>query len=473
MPHLFISYAKADTRDLALSLSDKLNAIDGVTAWVDRSLRAGKSWELQIQSEIDRCDAMIVLYSPDLNRHKEGKPESYVLTEIAYAKYTANKRIIPVMAQRTNPPISMTLEHYIDFTLADLTVDNLIEVICDQMGISISWAKPPTASSERHLSDSDHIVIPPEVSASSSDTSNHAQAIPIMPDNFASAITQAESDNGLDWLLDETLLDEALRIEAEMLHTTKSAFVSADTIPNLMHSPAILPPPFEWIEIPSGSVTIQLKTETIPTFHIAKYPITNAQYSRFIEAGGYTQKKWWTEAGWSQREEDAWTEPRFWTDSKWNGIGQPVVGVSWYEAVAFCQWLSDMTSENVILPTEQQWQRAAQGDDDRIYPWGNDWDCKRCNNSVTPCKSIQTTPVRQYEGKGDSFFKVVDMAGNVWEWCRTADYTGSQVLNGTDVRVLRGGSWNNAVNDYSRCDLRYRNVPYYGYIDMGFRVSRS
>ncbi|MEZ4672357.1 MAG: toll/interleukin-1 receptor domain-containing protein [Anaerolineae bacterium] len=89
MTHIFISYAKKDTRELALALNQALNAISGVTAWVDQSLRAGKSWDLQIQSEIDRCDYMIVLYSPDINRHKNGEEESYVLTEIAYAKYTA------------------------------------------------------------------------------------------------------------------------------------------------------------------------------------------------------------------------------------------------------------------------------------------------------------------------------------------------------------------------------------------------
>lgn len=83
--HLFISYAKNDTRDLALALTEALNAMDGLTAWVDKTLRAGQSWELQIQSEINKCDAMIVLYSPDINRHNLGLEESYVLTEINYA----------------------------------------------------------------------------------------------------------------------------------------------------------------------------------------------------------------------------------------------------------------------------------------------------------------------------------------------------------------------------------------------------
>lgn len=395
MPHIFISYAKQDTRELALHLCDSLNRLENVTAWVDRSLRAGRSWELQIQNEIDRCDVVIVLYSPDINRHKQGKPESYVLTEIAYAKWTAKKLIIPVMAQRTDPPISLTMEHYIDFTLDGLDLDDLVTEICHELGIPVQ--NPKLAGFENPVP-----KIQPEV------------------------------------------------------RTTD-----------------ILPAPFEWIEIPVGSVTIEGKIETIPTFHIAKYPITNAQYAKFIEAGGYIEKKWWTDAGWQQREKDSWIQPRYWLDSKWNGDEQPVVGVSWYEAVAYCQWLSEMTDQNISLPTEQQWQQAAQGDDGRIYPWGDDWDCARCNNSVKPCVSNQTTPVRQYEGKGDSFFKVVDMAGNTWEWCRTAYETGSQDLNGTYIRVLKGCSWDFPHIDLFRCDDRSRDEPNFGGDGRGFRVSRS
>ena len=119
MTHIFISYAKKDTRELALSLADALSDIEGVTAWVDRSLRAGRSWELQIQAEIDKCDTMVVLYSPDINRHKNGKPESYVLNEIGYARHF-NKQIIPIMAQETTPPLSLITHHYIDFTLRGL-----------------------------------------------------------------------------------------------------------------------------------------------------------------------------------------------------------------------------------------------------------------------------------------------------------------------------------------------------------------
>jgi len=246
--------------------------------------------------------------------------------------------------------------------------------------------------------------------------------------------------------------------------------------PRLPRVPDILPPPFEWVEIPAGRVEIEdgFGVFDVPAFLIAKYPVTNAQYAKFIEAGGYRQKKWWTPAGWQVREKKGWTEPRYWQDAKWNGADQPVVGVSWYEAVAFCLWLSEASGEPVMLPTEQQWQRAAQGDDGREYPWGNDWDGSRCNNSVSPYDSDRTTPVRQYEGKGDSPFGVVDMAGNVWEWCLTDYDTGANdVTSDAGRRVLRGGSWFSSGTVDFRCRFRVGGSPVSWYYGWGFRVSRS
>ncbi len=252
----------------------------------------------------------------------------------------------------------------------------------------------------------------------------------------------------------------------------------------------LLPAPFGWVDIPAGNVTLvntwdnnptyvgkkgEQKTFDVPAFAIAKYPVTNAQFRLFVEAGGYSERKWWTAAGWQQRESENWTEPRYWNDAQWNSDMQPVVGVSWYEAVAFCLWLSAQSGEQIMLPTEQQWQRAAQGDDGRAYPWGSDWDCQRCNNSVSPCDSSATTPVTQYAGrhKGDSFFGVVDMAGNVWEWCLTAYASGETGLDGTDVRVLRGGSWWNGDTDGFRCDSRDGGIPHNWNHGRGFRLALS
>lgn len=248
----------------------------------------------------------------------------------------------------------------------------------------------------------------------------------------------------------------------------------------------LLPQPFAWITIPAGEVTLvaggyldKPSTFTVPAFEIAKYPITNAQYQLFIDAGGYAEKRWWTEAGWQSKldgwlyEDDwrktgkAWTKPRLWDDTQWNGTDYPVIGVSWYESVAFCHWLSETTGESIMLPTDQQWQHAAQGGAGRRYPWGNEWDKTRCNNS-----SLQlgkTTPVTQFKGLGDSLHGVVDMCGNAWEWTRTSYKTGKDDLNGTDTRVLRGGSYLLGSNLY--CTIRSGYNPNNDGLN-GFRLVR-
>jgi formylglycine-generating enzyme required for sulfatase activity len=227
-----------------------------------------------------------------------------------------------------------------------------------------------------------------------------------------------------------------------------------------MTSLDILPPPFAWIPIPERNVKIiAIDSKEWPVdsyiprgtsqifdvgpFEIAKYPLTNAQFAKFVEAGGYSQRQWWTDEGWQEKEQNNWTEPLYWQDPKWNKADHPVVGVSWYETIAYCQWISDFTGELITLPTEQQWQRAAQGDSDRRVAWGDvDDDEVRCNWDLDPFGDTGgTTPVTQYEGKGDSPFGVVDMNGNVWEWCLTAFMTGSNALNGIKGRILRGGGW--------------------------------
>lgn len=112
--HIFISYAKKDTRALALLLRDRLRALPGVTAWMDDSLEAGSSWATQIQDEIDRSDYVVVLLSPDVNR-PASTGRSFVLNEIDYAQAN-QKPIIPVMAQTTRIPVQIAGIQYIDFT---------------------------------------------------------------------------------------------------------------------------------------------------------------------------------------------------------------------------------------------------------------------------------------------------------------------------------------------------------------------
>ena len=225
-----------------------------------------------------------------------------------------------------------------------------------------------------------------------------------------------------------------------------------------------------------------IQTETpqheinLPAYAIGRYPVTNAEFARCIQDNGYATREYWTEAGWKQKSTEGWKQPRFWEDSRLNDPAQPVVGVSWYEAVAYCNWLASRTGKPYRLPTEAEWEKAARGTDRRRYPWGNQWDARNCNNKENKQKGdAQTTPVGQYSPQGDSPHGVGDLVGQVWEWCSSKwggtdptpkrvypcqDKDGREELDGDDTRVLRGGSWgSDHPAAICRCGYRGWNVP--------------
>ena len=227
-------------------------------------------------------------------------------------------------------------------------------------------------------------------------------------------------------------------------------------------------------------------------YWIGKTEVTNAEYEAFIKAGGYHQGKYWTDAGWKWREENNITQPRYWSDNTFNRPNYPVVGVSWYEAVAFTRWLSEVSGLNVRLPTEAEWEKAARGVDGRKYPWGNTWDVstvKRLNfadrhtNYDWSDKSGDdgykyTAPVGSYPA-GASPYGAMDMAGNVWEWTSSlykpypynAD-DGRENPDALGYRVDRGSSWYINPGD-ARTAFRGFGSPGYQGPDIGFRVAIS
>lgn len=262
----------------------------------------------------------------------------------------------------------------------------------------------------------------------------------------------------------------------------------------------ILPPPFAWIDIPGGEVTLEgnkgsyipegkTETFTVAPFAIAKYPITNAQFRVFLDAGGYDNPEWWTAEGWQYRNEEGWMgwiEPRKWHREKSNHPDSPVVGASWYDAVAFCLWLNaeiagsgrggsrSAQKGKIMLPTEQQWQRAAQGGDGRIYPWGNEWDHTRCNNDWDERGAYRPTLVTRFEGadQSDSPFGVTDMVGNTHEWTLTDHRTGHQhVDQPAEDRIVRGGQWDDRYPEDFRVDCRSYFEVHVGGYGAGFRIA--
>ncbi len=218
-------------------------------------------------------------------------------------------------------------------------------------------------------------------------------------------------------------------------------------------------PLLEWCEIPQGYVEIEEHKILVSTFQMAKYPVTYTQFEAFIGApDGYRNDKWW--AGLAQRDKTP-------GEQRWKIDTHPRDHVNWYEAIAFSRWLGAKIGLTVTLPTEAQWQRAAQGDDGREYPWGKKFDKANCNTKESGIG--QTTPVDQHLA-GASPFGVMDMAGNVWELCLNKwDNLTDTDIGGQAKRVLRGGSWD--LNKYhTSASFRAQGYPVLRNSNSGFRV---
>jgi formylglycine-generating enzyme required for sulfatase activity len=215
----------------------------------------------------------------------------------------------------------------------------------------------------------------------------------------------------------------------------------------------------------------------LPTYQIGKYPVTNAEFKEFVDAGGYREKRWWTAAGWSRKKADKWSDPRNWNDTRYNKPNQPVVGVSWFEALAYCSWRGAQEKKNYRLPTEAEWEKAARGTDGREYPWGKPFEPSRLNSSEGDQTVRSTTPVGVYP-TGVSMNHCWDMAGNVWEWTSTHfkkyrynPKDGREDLDAGDdvLRVLRGGSWED-FRYFARCTYRFGDSPVISIDFNGIRV---
>ncbi len=191
-------------------------------------------------------------------------------------------------------------------------------------------------------------------------------------------------------------------------------------------------------------------------FYMDVYPVTNSQYKKFIDEGGYEKDTFWSSAGLQWRKTAGVTRPRHWAER--SGLpDHPVVGVSYYEAQAYAAWAGKR------LPTEEEWEKAARGKEGFEYPWENGFDKEKCNSRESGIEG--TTPVTRYPN-GRSPYGCYDMAGNVWEW------TSSFYDEDKDRRVLRGGSWGGGSSG-CRCAIRGRIDPLGRGISMGFRCART
>jgi len=185
-------------------------------------------------------------------------------------------------------------------------------------------------------------------------------------------------------------------------------------------------------------------------YQMDRFPVTVAAFARFIDEGGYAERRFWSEEGWTWRSDGSIVKPRFWGEPQWEAYlvaNHPVVGVSFFEAEAYA------ASVGARLPTEAEWEKAARGTDGRKYPWGNEWRDDACGmRGVGP---RTTVPIGLF-ARGASPYGVRDMVGCVWQWCvdpfrgwhreggdhAAGDDADPAVEPGVTRRTTCGGAWN-------------------------------
>jgi formylglycine-generating enzyme required for sulfatase activity len=229
--------------------------------------------------------------------------------------------------------------------------------------------------------------------------------------------------------------------------------------------------------------TVQLSAYTM-----YKYPVTVAQYRKFINEKRKKGEKRPDGSAWTMPPEPVLRRTNF--NPGWSKQDHPIVNVTWDEAMAYCAWASGDRPGSVTLPTEAQWERAARGGlEGKKYPWGDKFEASKLWSGESKSRGVRgTAPVRRNVNVFKNKYGLVDMAGNVYQWCYDyydEKFYGSRQAKGPNPknatkgkngdRTLRGSSWSDFDPDsFSRCAFRGRSRPDGRYLNYGFRcVVRS
>ncbi len=247
-------------------------------------------------------------------------------------------------------------------------------------------------------------------------------------------------------------------------------------------------PDILWQGIDGGEIEVERAGMFgVEPFFLSRYPVTMEQFASFLEDGhGFGNEVWWLGLDVTAEHRAAPGEQRY-------GLANnPRENVSWFDAVAFCRWLTeryialpedglqDMAAREIQrliqeegwqirLPTEWEWQQAATGGrPENVFPWGKEWEDGRAHTKHNQLNRSMAVGMYPHGVTVDGLF---DMSGNVWEWCLNPyDEPGNISLKGAERRVLRGGSWYH-WGSYAHTDMRSRYFPDHRYNAGGFRVA--
>jgi len=473
MAHIFISYAKRDTRPLAEALFDALNAIDGLTAWMDKSLEAGSSWAAQIQDELDRADYVVVLLSPDVNRAETAtQSRSFVLNEIDYAQHD-RKPILPVVVYRTKMPVQIAGVQYIDLTATPLDPTPIVERISRRFGVVSETAAQAlkrvfpeakqvaaetvtaTREQERHVAEQlareklveereRHPISSNNAAPTPKPRQKSSLSLPVVGIAVIGVVIMA-------WLVfsNRNRLPTYRIATEEIIQSAHTAvFANSDWIPTERDFDGVMMVlvPVGCFEMGSDAVGDNeepVHTQCIENpFWLDKTEVTQAH---FRTHGGVN-------------------------DNGFTGDNRPLERITWFEALEYCE------ARGGRLPTEAEWEYAARGPNGLVYPWG---DAFVADNVVYEGNSNRQTAEVGSRPTGKSWVGALDLSGNVWEWTNTlyqsypyATDDGREDLTATGRRILRGGS-RNSSDLSTRAALRFNSSPNDLNVFIGFRCALS
>ncbi|MGD2087325.1 MAG: SUMF1/EgtB/PvdO family nonheme iron enzyme [Candidatus Aminicenantes bacterium] len=442
VPQVFISYASEDVssttsdRQVADQICTALES-QGIGCWIaHRDILPGDDWMDAIIDAVDQTKIIVLVFSDNTEKSQWVKDEIKLALE-------EKRRIIPFRIQDVYPKRAL----------------RLLKVRCQ-------WMHAFTPPLERHIERlvkivSRHLDLEPVAFVKKEKINEQPAAkeiktvkenkieAPDIPDDVKKVISTArkveKNKNGY-W---EAHYQDGI----VMVYIPPGEFMMGQTAEEK-----------KWLidQIGEKDYNSYYKNETplhklyLDGYWLGKYEVTFAQYDRYCNESKIKKPD----------------------DEGWGRETLPVINVSWTEAGAYCQWLSQQTGLQFKLPTEAQWEKAARGNDQRKYPWGSCEPDKDLANFIINVG--KTTPVGSYPA-GASPYGLLDMAGNVWEWCsdwyEEGYYKNSPLRNpvgpnSSSDRVIRGGGCY-----YHSKSLRCANRVRYGYSDrsdvLGFRLCQD
>jgi formylglycine-generating enzyme required for sulfatase activity len=451
---------------LALALDDAFDSVEGLSSWVDRELKRGRSWAREIEHQIDDCDLFLILLSPDVNRRATDEiDESFVITEIHRASYIAKPRkpILPVMAQLTTPPLEIGTAQYLDVT--QLTLDKAIELIvedvCEFAGIETPREREEEEQRERQAAERQaHAKTEVEKAV-------HPIAEPTaQPEEFSQRVASATPSIQKSGMQNRVPL--VIGVVVVLMFIIGIVGVLAlngsgqETDPEESISSND-----EWEPISREFDGVEMVLVPAGCFMMGsergdndEKPVHEQCFEEpfWIDLTEVTQADFEHLGG--QKE----------NNNSFDGANRPVERITWFEARDFCQL------RGMRLPTEREWEYAARGPDNLVYPWGNEWNE---NNAIWSGNSDGETVEVGSISNGASWVGALDMSGNVWEWTSSLfeDYPyeddHEDASDTNDSRALRSGSWYDNGAQLLRATNRYGASPDNWINYLGFRCARS